>query len=365
MEEIWKSIKGYEDYMVSNMGQVKSFKRDKVNGFILKPCRSSSTRLFEEDVYGTYMRVELHNDDGSKIKNIHRLVAEAFIPNPNNYPQVNHINGIKSDNRVENLEWCSPVENLNHCVHVLHKGMYGNSPSLKRLKEHVNTRNRGVRKVIERKRMYVMTEERKPIDLSKENNIIMFSSYGEPIASFCSVSEACSFLKIRYTDAILKCCNKEENYNRAKGYIWRFAKDANDFLEYENKRVVKCTEHNIFVNEYKDVFEAAKENNLDVIRLIRCLTGKCKTSFGFKWVFKDEYKEGTTNKWKPIVKLSLNNEYICEYNSMTEASKDSDTAHISSIYQVCNFKRPSTGGFRWMYKEDYEKTINKWKIIDY
>ena len=355
MEEIWKNIEGYEDYMVSNMGRVKSFKEDKENGEIMELRRSSNTKLFREDLYGFYLSVTLKNEDGSKIKKVHRLVAQAFIPNPNNLPQVNHINGIKNDNRVENLEWCSPSENVNHCVHVLHEDLFGNSPSVTRLKEHVNKRTRGVRKVREKKRVYTMTEKRTPIDLSNENNIVMFSHYGEPLASFFSVSEVCSFLGIKQCHSILRCCNKEENYNKAKGYIWRFAKDANDFLEFENRSVIQCTEHNIFINEYKDIFEAAKENNLDVIRLIRCLTGKCETSFHFKWIFKDEYKEETTNKWRPVVKLTLNNEYICEYNSITEAVKDCDTAHISSVYCACNSQRQSAGGFRWMYKDEYDK----------
>lgn len=92
--EIWKEIVGEKNYFVSNYGRIKK------NNLVLK--------LYDN----RYMKVQVN----AKLRVVHRLVAIAFIPNLENKPQVNHINGIKSDNRVENLEWCTAKENTNHAL---------------------------------------------------------------------------------------------------------------------------------------------------------------------------------------------------------------------------------------------------------
>ena len=100
--EKWKEIEGYTDYMVSNLGNVKSLKFDKeIN---LKSLKTKNG----------YFRVELYKDGKRKRKLIHRLVAEAFIPNSDNKPCIDHINTDKTDNRVENLRWCTQEENMNN-----------------------------------------------------------------------------------------------------------------------------------------------------------------------------------------------------------------------------------------------------------
>lgn len=105
MIEIWRDIKDYEGlYQVSNLGRVRSLDRNgkgKGNGSkgkIIKPCLDKSTG---------YYRVTLHKNGINKTYSVHRLVAEAFIPNPDNLPTVDHINRIKTDNMVDNLRWAS------------------------------------------------------------------------------------------------------------------------------------------------------------------------------------------------------------------------------------------------------------------
>lgn len=104
MEEIWKPIEGYEKrYKISNLGNVKRLFR--YHEKVLKLCLKKSGYLY------------VHLND--KNFRVHRLVAKAFIKNPQNKPDVNHKNGIKTDNTVFNLEWVTRSENTKHAIYVL------------------------------------------------------------------------------------------------------------------------------------------------------------------------------------------------------------------------------------------------------
>lgn len=112
MEEIWKAIEGYENkYEVSSLGRVRSYKPSKNDWQILKPRTSKSKGL----VTG-YLRVGLRKNNIFKIFCIHKLVAKAFIPNPENKPQVDHIDGNIFNNTVDNLRWATQKENNNNPV---------------------------------------------------------------------------------------------------------------------------------------------------------------------------------------------------------------------------------------------------------
>lgn len=111
--EIWKDIKGFEGfYMVSNMGRVKSLPRMSNNSRYV-----SEEKILSPRVCGTqreYLSVALHANGKTKQMKIHRLVAEAFIPNPNDYKEINHKDENKGNNNVENLEWCTRSYNVNY-----------------------------------------------------------------------------------------------------------------------------------------------------------------------------------------------------------------------------------------------------------
>ncbi|MCT4402561.1 NUMOD4 domain-containing protein [Leuconostoc suionicum] len=113
--EIWKDIIGYEGlYQVSTLGRVKSV--EKTRAYINRGKKRNFHRkeriLKLANGRGDYKLITLSKNDNSKTFRVHRLVAQAFIPNPENKPQVNHIDEDKSNNSLNNLEWVSSYENM-------------------------------------------------------------------------------------------------------------------------------------------------------------------------------------------------------------------------------------------------------------
>lgn len=129
--EVWKTIEGFERYEISNLGRVKSNFANK----IMKPHKMPNG----------YERVSLTN--GFKFYGfyVHRLVAIAFIYNPENKSNVNHINSIRNDNRLENLEWTTPKENTRHSM------IYGNNKQDGELHPNSKLLNSDIKDILENK----------------------------------------------------------------------------------------------------------------------------------------------------------------------------------------------------------------------
>ena len=103
--ESWKYVEGYEYlYQVSNTGFVKSIARYGTKGKIMIPLDNGKG----------YLRIKLSKNNFAKRVMLHRIIAKAFIPNPENKPYINHIDGNKKNNSIENLEWCTQKENVSH-----------------------------------------------------------------------------------------------------------------------------------------------------------------------------------------------------------------------------------------------------------
>lgn len=184
INEIWRPIKGYEGlYEVSNLGRVKSLKRivKKWDGYRTIPERILNT--IKKGKNG-YLYVNLSKEGKHKTFIVHRLVAEAFISNSDNLPQVNHINEVKTDNRVENLEWCDRKYNCN----------YG-------------------------KRNKIISEKNTNGKCSKI--VLQYTLDGEFVKEWQSTKE-CKRNGFNY-GAVAACCRGERKTH--KGFIWKYKED--------------------------------------------------------------------------------------------------------------------------------------------
>lgn len=128
MQELFRNIEGYEGlYQVSNLGRVRSFKVYK-GGKVLTLVQRKG-----------YITVTLCKNGKSKIYSVHRLVAEAFIPNPDSMREVNHIDGNKLNNDVSNLEWCTHLENMRHAFK---SGLIERKPLTPEQKKYISMRTK-------------------------------------------------------------------------------------------------------------------------------------------------------------------------------------------------------------------------------
>jgi uncharacterized protein (UPF0248 family) len=129
-KELWKDIKGYEGkYLISNFGRVKSIIKKTT---LLIPYKSSYNKRIP------YFKVVLQYNP-KKYYYVHRLVALHFIPNPENKPQVNHIDGNSLNNHYTNLEWCTQKENNQHAFRIGLQQLGENRPNAKLLNKDIKT----------------------------------------------------------------------------------------------------------------------------------------------------------------------------------------------------------------------------------
>lgn len=244
-EEIWRDISGYEGfYQISSWGSVKSFHG---HGRILRPYNDSDG----------YPMVILCKNNHRKSVPIHRLVAHAFIPNPENLPCINHLDEVKSNNRVENLEWCT----------YLHNNNWGTRSQ--RVSQKLAGSNCTQNAANERSRA-----------------VMQFSEDGKYIATFDSAAAAARAIngKSSGDSYIIRCCKRK--YPTAYGFVWRYVNENGG----GTKSVAQVDEAGNILRRFSSSRQAAQEMGIPRMSILGCCTGHVKTTHGmrFKYLEKTE-----------------------------------------------------------------------------
>lgn len=368
MEEIWKTIEGFEDYMVSNLGNIKSY-RGRSNGLIMKPNKS-----------GEYLSVVLCSNDGQKKISVHRLVAMAFIPNLQNMPFINHKNGKPSDNRVDNLEWCTPSQNTRHYYDVLMEGKllrdqpvvqytrYGKYikdwESIIKASEATGICIDDIIHSCKRRHKHESTmgflwrfKGDEDIRLSCKNlrKVIHINKYGEKVSEYPTIQLAAKELNLN-SAAIQKVCAKDQ-WQLGDDSIWRYAEhyDEKEFGYYHDKTFIKMHANGIFIEKYYGVHDLVDRGGINLVAMVRHLQGMQDSVGGYKWCLEEEGDVSRSEKRRhPVVCLDKQMNYICEYPTLSAAAvaMKCQPIHVSI---ACRDLKKSCRGYRWMYKEDYNK----------
>jgi len=231
MNERWEDIVEFKGtYMVSDLGNVINLKTGK---------------LLSKHIVGRgYIQYPLHKNGKVKHLLAHRLVLLAFVPNPQNKPQTNHKNGIKTDNWVGNLEWATQSENM---IHALNNGL-----------------NKRRISILQYSKDWVLLNEYKSLIDAKNSTGISVS-------------------------AISSCINKR--YKTGGGFIWvkSLNKDVfneNDYLDNKSKAVI-CYDKNLnIISSYRSIANASSETKISPSNISLVCNNKRKTAGGYLWKYK-------------------------------------------------------------------------------
>ena len=233
---MWKKFiyEGQEtDYSVSTEGEVR---------------KDTTNYILSQSSQQDYKFVGLIINGKQKRMRVHRMVALAFIDNPDNKPYVNHINGNRSDNNVENLEWVTPSENTQHAVNT---GLFKSG---------------------------------------RTRAVIQYNLNGEQMATFESATEAA-----RQTGGsqskITMCCRRQRD--SANDYQWRYYDDIQDVQKIEKKfitgkKVAQCDEEGNILKIYPSFKEAARAVNGTSSAISRVCSGTNIRHKGYKWKLVEE-----------------------------------------------------------------------------
>lgn len=337
-EEIWRKVKGFEDYYeVSNTGKVRSISREIKREIKGNYFQEGKELTLSQNNKGYCIAKLWVNGKGKKYF-VHRLVADAFIDNPNKYPVINHKDENPLNNNVENLEWCTQKYNVN----------YGTARE--RMKE----------KLV--KPIYQLDKQTKEIIKEWHNANEVAKNFN------CSRGR------------IFGWC---QDYAEAEGYIWCYVEDYKKGYngvvrksigikpkpteEEIKRREIKRNNRNrpiykidmddfSIIKEYENIYEAKNDGN-EYNKLYSCLSKETKKYNNFFWCYSDEYNDIDFNALKKVkgskgvIQYDLRtNDIINKWDSMTEMY-NKDGYAITLVGKCCKGIINNAYGYGWRYAD--------------
>ena len=323
--EIWKPIKGWEElYDVSNLGNVKRLERNYIDSLGRNVTISEKVLSVHFNKRTGYQRVNLSFNGKAVTYDVHRLVAEAFIPNPDDLPFINHKDENRRNNLVDNLEWCTPS---------------------------YNTTYNGARQRAELTR-------RKNFNPKK---ILQYDLNGNLIQTFnCGANE----LERRYGYSIKECLRGK--CKTANGFVYRYEGEPFSYVENipvrHQKWVEKINPDGTVIERYKSASEAATKNGFERHRLLKKDPNGIAIVHGM--MFRVEQKENefipkgrkgprpdlVGKGGKKVLQFSKDGIFVKEHNSIREASDSLGGKIAPDISKCCNGLLKSVAGFIWRFK---------------
>lgn len=390
--EIWRPIVGYEKlYEISSLGRVKRLSRittDTMGRTILLNEKILINHISKNT---GYPYINLYKDGIKKSFNIHRLIALAFIPNPDNLPCINHIDENRSNSVLSNLEWCDYSYNNSYGnankrrKETLRKGLDGKHKTIYQfntdgnlievyycgvdqleeklgysIKDCLSGKCKTAKGFIFSYNSNFSYEE----DIPKRHQkyVILINDNGEEIERYKSVSEAGKkhgfdrhlFSRTMPIDGVTTIKGKrfvvEQKENE---YIPKGHKGARpDLLGKGAKSVCQYTKDGEFIHKYKSIKEAAESIGFPkaASEITNCCRGKLKATRGFVWAYDGEkpriFKNGAIRK---IAQYTLRGEFVTEHNSITDAIHSLGKGTPTCIGNNLSGRSHSAYGFIWKY----------------